>query len=48
MPDATPAWASPLVMFTYCLGQGLIAAGVVVADRLRTTTETPETAGVTP
>ena len=48
MPDATPEWASPLVMFTYCLGQGLIAAGVVVADRLRTSTATPETAGVTP
>ena len=27
MPDATPDWASPVVMFTYCLGQGLIAAG---------------------
>jgi len=36
LPDATPEWTSPLVMLTYCLGQGLIAAGVVVADRLRT------------
>ncbi len=27
--------ASPLVMLTYCLGQGLIAAGVMVADRLQ-------------
>lgn len=35
-PDAMPDWTSPLVMITYCLGQGLIAAGVVVADRLRT------------
>jgi uncharacterized membrane protein YhhN len=34
-PDAMPDWTSPLVMITYCLGQGLIAAGVVVADRLR-------------
>jgi uncharacterized membrane protein YhhN len=33
MPDATPAWASPLIMFLYCLGQGLIAAGVMVSDR---------------
>jgi uncharacterized membrane protein YhhN len=34
-PDAMPDWTSPLVMVTYCLGQGLIAAGVVIADRLR-------------
>lgn len=47
MPDATPAWASPLIMFTYCLGQGLIAAGVIVADRLRTA-NAAETAGATP
>ena len=45
MPDATPTWASPVIMFTYCLGQGLIAAGVVVADRLRTAAANPETAG---
>jgi len=32
-PDAMPGWTSPLVMVTYCLGQGLIAAGVVVAGR---------------
>ena len=31
MPDAMPGWTSPLVMLTYCLGQGLIAAGVLVA-----------------
>ena len=37
MPEALPDWSSPLVMATYCLGQGLIAAGVVVsARRLRT------------
>lgn len=35
-PDAMPDWTSPLVMITYCLAQGLIAAGVVVADRLKT------------
>ena len=35
-------------MFTYCLGQGLIAAGVIVADRLRTVDDTAETAGATP
>lgn len=32
-PDSAPAWTSPLVMLTYCLGQGLIAAGVLVAAR---------------
>lgn len=41
-PDAMPDWTSPLVMITYCLGQGLIAAGVVVAGRLRA----PRIAGV--
>ena len=45
MPDATPAWASPLIMFTYCLGQGLIAAGVIVADRLRTRDRDPRNGG---
>jgi uncharacterized membrane protein YhhN len=34
-PDTMPDWTSPLVMLTYCLGQGLIAAGVMVADRLQ-------------
>ena len=33
MPEALPDWSSPLVMATYCLGQGLIAAGVVVSAR---------------
>lgn len=35
-PEAMPDWTSGMVMLTYCLGQGLIAAGVVVADRQRT------------
>lgn len=35
VPDAMPGWTSPLVMLTYCLGQGLIAAGVILAERLR-------------
>lgn len=38
MPDAMPDWTSPLVMLTYCLGQGLIAAGVLVAERTRRAT----------
>ncbi|WP_461168882.1 lysoplasmalogenase [Arthrobacter sp. Z1-15] len=29
MPDAMPDWTNPLVMLTYCAGQGLIAAGVL-------------------
>ena len=29
-----PAWLSPVVMLTYTLGQGLIAAGVAVSARL--------------
>ncbi|MFB8147509.1 lysoplasmalogenase [Microbacterium sp. NPDC056003] len=33
MPEVLPDWSSPLVMATYCLGQGLIAAGVVVSAR---------------
>ncbi|WP_109209199.1 MULTISPECIES: lysoplasmalogenase [Microbacterium] len=35
LPDAMPDWTSPLVMLTYCLGQGLIAAGVLVSVRAR-------------
>lgn len=35
LPDAMPAWTSPLVMITYTLGQGLIALGVVRALRAR-------------
>ena len=40
-PDAMPDWTSPLVMLTYCLGQGLIAAGVLVSVRARQTAPTP-------
>jgi len=40
-PDAMPDWTSPLVMLTYCLGQGLIAAGVLVSVRARNAVETP-------
>ncbi|GAA2016474.1 lysoplasmalogenase [Microbacterium ulmi] len=32
-PDAMPVWADPLVMLTYCAGQGLIATGAVIALR---------------
>ncbi|MDR7113261.1 putative membrane protein YhhN [Microbacterium trichothecenolyticum] len=39
-PDAMPDWTSPLVMLTYCLGQGLIAAGVLVSVRARNAVET--------
>lgn len=38
LPEAMPGWTSPLVMLTYCLGQGLIAAGVMVSVRARQTT----------
>lgn len=48
MPDATPSWTSPLIMLTYCAGQGLIAAGVIIADRLRAATVSPETAETVP
>ena len=34
-PDAMPPWTSPLVMLTYTLGQGLIAAGAIVTLRRR-------------
>lgn len=40
-PDAMPDWTSPLVMLTYCLGQGLIAAGVLVSVRVRRAAPTP-------
>jgi uncharacterized membrane protein YhhN len=48
LPASTPAWVSPAIMFAYCLGQGLIVAGVIVADRLRTAIADSETAGATP
>lgn len=35
LPGAMPDWTSPAVMLTYCLGQGLIAAGVLVSTRAR-------------
>lgn len=34
-PDAMPDWTSGMVMLTYCIGQGLLAAGIVLADRLK-------------
>jgi uncharacterized membrane protein YhhN len=33
LPDAMPDWTSPAVMLTYTLGQGLIAAGVLLSRR---------------
>lgn len=33
LPDAMPAWTSPAVMLTYTLGQGLIVAGALLAQR---------------
>jgi uncharacterized membrane protein YhhN len=35
VPDAMPPWTSPLVMLTYTVGQGLIAAGAIVTLRRR-------------
>jgi uncharacterized membrane protein YhhN len=35
IPEAMPHWTSPLVMITYCGGQGLIAAGTIAALRTR-------------
>ncbi len=47
-PEAMPDWTSPLVMLTYCAGQGLLAAGTIVADRIAaaaaTTQNTADTA----
>lgn len=37
-PEAMPGWTDPLVMLTYTMGQGLIAAGVVRFFRARTLT----------
>lgn len=34
-PELMPAWTSPLVMVTYTLGQGLIAAGAITTLRRR-------------
>ena len=35
VPEALPAWTSGAVMLTYCVGQGLLAAGVLVSERTR-------------
>lgn len=35
VPDMMPHWTSPMVMLTYCAGQGLIVAGTLVALRSR-------------
>lgn len=39
LPEAMPAWTSGMVMLTYALGQGLIAAGVIAALRRRAALE---------
>ncbi|WP_426324888.1 lysoplasmalogenase family protein [Microbacterium sp. E-13] len=44
LPDAMPDWTSPLVMVTYCLGQGLIAAGVLLSVRARRAAQVPAVA----
>jgi len=44
-PEVMPDWTSPLVMLTYCLGQGLIATGVIVADRLQAAAVIPQQVG---
>lgn len=36
LPDAMPDWTSPLVMVTYCLGQGLLVIGITTDARART------------
>ena len=40
-PELTPSWTGSLVMLSYCLGQGMIALGVV---RTRTLRRTPSQA----
>ncbi|MBL3700854.1 lysoplasmalogenase [Leucobacter luti] len=35
LPDVMPGWTSGVVMLTYTLGQGLIAAGIIAALRRR-------------
>lgn len=42
-PEALPAWSSPVVMTMYCLGQGLLAAGVIVSVRERAVSRQPST-----
>lgn len=38
VPELMAHWTSPMVMVTYCAGQGLIAAGTLVALRTRAVT----------
>lgn len=46
MSDLMPDWTSPAVMLTYCLGQGLIAAGVIAT--LRRNINAPERERISP
>ncbi|MGZ0711124.1 lysoplasmalogenase (plasmid) [Coraliomargarita sp. W4R53] len=41
MPDALPPLASPLVMLTYCTGQGLIALGLIVSAQISAPSRAP-------
>lgn len=43
-PELLPGWSSPAVMFTYTAGQGLIAAGVLLAMRGKPLLSAPEEA----
>lgn len=43
-PELLPGWSSPAVMLTYTAGQGLIAAGVLLAMRGRPLLAPPEEA----
>jgi hypothetical protein len=47
-PETASDSSTPLVTLTYSLGQGLTAAGVIVADRLKAATLEPEPAGDAP
>ena len=48
LPEAMPAWTSGMVMLTYTLGQGLIAAGIIAALRRRAAAEPPATVSARP
>lgn len=41
LPETMPDWTSGMVMLTYTLGQGLIAAGIIAALRRRAAQESP-------
>ncbi len=43
-PETMSDWTSPAVMVTYCLGQGLIAAGVIIAARRKAVAPTSDRA----